>query len=157
VSVSVRDVNPQRAARMRHISRPPAQPPTRRVKNYRVDDRTLPKGGEKSATTECERRYISLINDRDTDYIYRNIAYPIKPSDAFGSAPLTIRNIAMGNLLPIAKSVSRRIRQDAAGCRRHPRTKSSASRGTLRMAPIYYVYDDLASVADLLPLLISRR
>jgi len=122
-----------------------------------------PKGGEKSATTECGRRYISLINDRDTDYIYiyiyiyiyRNIAYPIKPSDAFGSAPLTIRNIAMGNLLPIAKSVSRRIRQDAAGCRRHPRTKSSASRGALRMAPIYYVYDDLAPVADLLPLLIS--
>lgn len=60
----------------------------------------------------------------------------------------------MGNLLPMAKSVSLRIRRDA-GCHAAaitpPRTKSLTGRGALRMAPIYYVYDDLAftSVANL--------
>jgi len=49
---------------------------------------------------------------------------PIEPSDALGSTPLTIRNIAMGNLLPIAKSVSRRIRRDAGRRRRRRRHRT---------------------------------
>lgn len=53
-------------------------------------------------TTATHRLYISTAET----------TIPIEPSDALGSTPLTIRNIAMGNLLPIAKSISRRIRHD---------------------------------------------
>lgn len=66
----------------------------------------------------------------------------------------------MGNLLPMAKSISRRIRRDAGRRRhrrrRHRRMNSLAGRNWLRMTPIYYVYDDLAPVVDSLPLLIPR-
>lgn len=69
-----------------------------------------------------------MINDRDTGYIYYintvETTIPIEPSDALGSTPLTIRNIAMGNLLPMAKSVSRRIRRDAGRRRRRRRRRA---------------------------------
>lgn len=48
---------------------------------------------------------------------------PIKPSDALGSTPLTIRNIAMGNLLPMTKSVSRRDSGRRRRCRRRHRAE----------------------------------
>lgn len=61
----------------------------------------------------------------------------------------------MGNLLSMAKSVSRRIRRDAGRRRRHRRRDQTNSlAGRLRMAPIYYVYGRscarrrLASVAN---------
>lgn len=100
-------------------------------------------------------------------YIYINTVeatVPIEPSDALGSTPLTIRNIAMGNLLSMAKSISRRIRRDA-GRRRHHRRRRTNERTNeqlvwpatvLRIAPIYYECDDLAPVVGVFPLLISR-
>lgn len=67
----------------------------------------------------------------------------------------------MGNLLSMVKTVSREASGGTRGVlpRRlpPPTTRSSTDRGALRMALIYYVYDDLAPVAGLLPSLISRR
>lgn len=58
--------------------------------------------------------YLWLTTATPAIYKYRRGYIPIKPSDALGSTPLTIRNIAMGNLLLMTKSVSRRrIRRDA--------------------------------------------
>lgn len=71
----------------------------------------------------------------------------------------------MGNLLSIAKSVQREIdREGISGASDGTRgVVAVAAEGTvwwpavgLRMAPIYYVHDNLAPVVGSLPLLISR-
>lgn len=126
-----------------------------------------PMGWEKSTTGKgmvrrgaVEGIYLWLTTATPAIYKYHRDYVPIKPSDALGSTPLTIRNIAMGNLLSMAKSVSRRIRRGGRGVSAATaaakRMNSSTGRSALRMASIYYVYDDLAPVAGSLPLLISR-
>jgi len=102
--------------------------------------------------------YLWLTTATPAIYKYRRDYILIEPSDALGSTPLTIRNIAMGNLLSMTKSVSRwRIRRDAGHRRRRRRcrrTNSLAGHGVMNGSYLLHIWRScacrrLTSVANL--------
>lgn len=102
--------------------------------------------------------YLWLTTATPAIYKYHRDYVPIKPSDALGSTPLTIRNIAMGNLLSMAKTVSRRIRRGGRGVSSPPPNEWTVRPSAARYEWLLFItyMTILCPSPSSLPLLISR-